>query len=103
MEEVGYWSTYDNGKPKMELCHHHGGGRLLVDLLDAHALGELKIELCHHHRGGQLLVDLQDAHDNGKPKMELCHHRRTHLTLLSIFSHVSSLGIFKDKCISPFA
>ena len=47
-----------NGKPKMELCHRHGGGRLLVDLLDAHALGELKIELCHHHGGGRLLVDL---------------------------------------------
>jgi len=42
----------------MELCHRHGGSQLLVDLLDAHALGELKIELCHHHGGGWLLVDL---------------------------------------------
>jgi len=80
MAEVGSWSTY----PKMELCHRHGGGRLLVDLLDAHDHGEPKIELCHLHGGGRLLVDLKDAHENGKPKMELCHHRgsrkRTHLT-----------------------
>jgi len=32
----------------MELCHHHGGGRLLVDLLDAHAHEEPKIEFYHH-------------------------------------------------------
>jgi len=38
-----------HGKTKMELCHHHGGGRLLFDLLDAHAHGESKTELCHHH------------------------------------------------------
>ena len=42
----------------MELCHRHGGGRLLVDLLDAHAHGEPKIEFYHHHGGGRLLVDL---------------------------------------------
>ena len=70
----------------MELCHHHGGGRLLVDLLDAQDHEEPKIELCHYHGGGRLLVDspAKDAHENGKPKIELCHHRgsrrRTHVT-----------------------
>jgi len=48
----------------MELCHHHGGGRLLVNLLDAHDHGEPKIELYHLHGGGRLLVDLKDAHAN---------------------------------------
>jgi len=42
----------------MELYHRHGGGCLLVDLLEAHTLGDFKIELCHHHGGGRLLVDL---------------------------------------------
>ena len=42
MEEVGCWSThytdaYGHGESKMEFHHCHGGGRLLVDLLDAHA------------------------------------------------------------------
>jgi len=50
----------------MELCHHHGGGRLLVHLLNAHANGKPKIELCHHHGGGRLLVDLKDARDHVK-------------------------------------
>ena len=36
----------------------NGRGRLLVDLLDAHAHGEPKMELCHHHGGVRLLVDL---------------------------------------------
>ena len=36
----------------MELCHCHGGGRLLVDLLDAYDHGEPKIELCHLHGEG---------------------------------------------------
>ena len=73
-----------NEKPKIELCHHHAGGRLLVDLLDAHAHGEPKNEFCHHHEGGRLLVDLKDARDNGKHKMKLCHHhgsrRKPYLT-----------------------
>jgi len=42
----------------MQLCHRHGGGRLLVDALDAHAHEEPKIEFCHHHGTGLLLVDL---------------------------------------------
>ena len=70
----------------MELFHRHGGDWLLVNLLklDAHDHEEPEIELCHLHGGGRLLVDLKDAHENGKPKMELFHHcgsrRRTHLT-----------------------
>ena len=40
MEEVGSWSTYykdayGHGESKV-FYHCHGGGRLLVDLLDAH-------------------------------------------------------------------
>jgi len=65
---------------RWSFCHHHGGGRLLVDLLDARDHGESKIL----HGGDRLLVDLKDAHENAKHKMELCHHRgfrrRTHLT-----------------------
>jgi len=37
----------------MEFYHCHDGGRLLFDLLDAHARGEL----CRHNGGGRLLVD----------------------------------------------
>jgi len=42
----------------MEFYHCHDGGRLLFDLLDVHARGEPEIELCHHNGGGRLLVDL---------------------------------------------
>ena len=45
MEEVGCWSTYykdayGHGESKMEFYQCHGGGRLLVDLLDAHVQGD---------------------------------------------------------------
>ena len=44
MEEVGCWLTYyedayGHGESKMEFYQCHGGGRLLVDLLDAHVQG----------------------------------------------------------------
>jgi len=91
----------------MELYHYHTEGRLLIELLDAHANGELTMELCHHHGGGRLLVDLKDARDIGKPKIELCHHhgsrRRTNLTQLSIFLHVCYRCILKSTSISSFA
>jgi len=94
------------GSPRWSPDVKNGGGRLLVDLLDAHTHEKPKIELCHHHGGGRLLVDLKEARDNGNHKMELCHHhgshRRTHLTWFSIFSHVCYLSIFKSTCISPF-
>jgi len=49
MEEVGCWSTYHidaygHGKSKMEFYHCHGGGWLLVDLLNAHVQGGTKME-----------------------------------------------------------
>jgi len=49
MEEVGCWSTYykdayGHGESKMEFYHCNGGGRLLVDLLDAHVQGGTKME-----------------------------------------------------------
>ena len=49
MEEVGCWSTYykdvyGHGESKMEFYHCHGGGRLLVDLLDAHVQGGTTME-----------------------------------------------------------
>jgi len=49
MEEVGCRSTYykdayGHGKSKIEFYHCHGGGRLLVDLLDAHVQGGTKME-----------------------------------------------------------
>jgi len=49
MEEVSCWSTcykdaYGHGESKMEFHHCHGGGRLLVDLLDAHVQGGTKME-----------------------------------------------------------
>ena len=49
MEEVGCWSTYykdadGHGESKMEFYHCHGGGQLLVDLLDAHVQGWTKME-----------------------------------------------------------
>jgi len=49
MEEVGCWLTYckdayGHGETKMELYHCHGGGWLLVDLLDAHVQGRTKME-----------------------------------------------------------
>ena len=56
--EVGCgWSTYyvdayGHWKSKMELYHCHGGGRLLVDLLDADANEKPKMELSHHHELG---------------------------------------------------
>jgi len=48
MEEVGSWSTYykdayGHGESKV-FYHCHGGGRLLVDLLDAHDQGGTKME-----------------------------------------------------------
>ena len=30
----------------------------LIPFVDAHVHGESKMELCHHHGGGRLLVDL---------------------------------------------
>jgi len=59
MEEVGWWLTYKMPVPmeSPRWTHHHAGGRLLVDILDTHTLGEFKIELCHHHGGGWMLVD----------------------------------------------
>ena len=49
MEEVGSWSTYykdvqANGESKMEFYHCHGGGWLMVDLLDVHVQGGTKME-----------------------------------------------------------
>jgi len=49
MEQVGSWSTYykdayGHGESKMEFYHCHGGGRLLVGLLDAHVQGGTKME-----------------------------------------------------------
>ena len=49
MEEVARWSTYHidaygHGESKMEFYHCHGGGRLLVDLFDAHVQGGTKME-----------------------------------------------------------
>jgi len=49
MEEVGCWSTYykdayGHGESKMGFYHCHGGGRLMVDLLDAHVQGGTKME-----------------------------------------------------------
>jgi len=49
MEQVGSWSTYykdayGHGESKMEFYHCHGGGWLVVDLLDAHAQGGTKME-----------------------------------------------------------
>ena len=49
MQKVGSWSTcykdaYGHGESKMEFYHCHGGGRLLVDLLDAHVQGGTKME-----------------------------------------------------------
>ena len=49
MEEVSCWSTYykdayGHGESKMEFYHCHGGGRLQVDLLDAHDQGGTKME-----------------------------------------------------------
>jgi len=46
---IGCWSTYykdayGHGESKMEVYHCHGGGRLLVDLLDAHVQGGTRME-----------------------------------------------------------
>jgi len=55
MEEVGCWSTYykdayGHGESKMGFYHCHGGGRLLVDLLDAHVQGVIKMDASHNNR-----------------------------------------------------
>jgi len=49
MEEASCWSTYyenayGHGESKMDFYHCHGGGWLLVDLLDVHVQGGTKIE-----------------------------------------------------------
>ena len=41
---ICYKDAYGHGESKMEFYHCHGGGRLMVDLLDAHVQGGTKME-----------------------------------------------------------
>jgi len=67
----------------MELYHHHGGGRLLVDLLDPVTMESPRWSFA-------IVMDLVE---------------KTHLTYLPTCSHVCHVCIFRVKgtCISPFA
>ena len=80
-----------------KVCQRHG--------LPSQDHGEPKRELCHHH-GDRLLVDsfipMSMESPRGSSAIIMEFRRRTDLIKSYIFSHVSSLGIFKDE-ISPSA